>query len=70
MNKQDLENSIYVAANQDTTDPRSPYYIKTKANNWVECPNCLGTGDIMDEDGDVVICPTCDGAGEILEEDL
>jgi hypothetical protein len=35
-------------------------------NNIVECPNCLGTGEMFDPDHDKIVdCTFCKGAKEV-----
>lgn len=31
----------------------------------IECPECDGTGDMLDDDGDEFTCYYCNGGGEI-----
>lgn len=33
--------------------------------NMVTCPQCHGTGQIIDDDGTTHVCPLCRGQGEV-----
>ncbi len=49
-----------------TPNPRPPYR-EADSDEWVECWNCGGEGEIEDEDwqfaGDFYCCDICDGHG-------
>jgi DnaJ-class molecular chaperone len=55
-----LHIGIYIVDLLDLEDMNMGYEI---------CPDCNGSGDAIDEGGNIIDCPRCDGNGFIVTED-
>ena len=40
---------------------------RSKTNREFDCPTCLGTGNLLREDGSKLQCPHCYGKGKIVD---